>query len=292
MPGCREKGYLISDETPYIELSDDHAGFVVDSDALFDDALAAIENFSSFSGRINSSIRNVCEGTAVLSNTTTEKKITINYDGTNCTNTKRKLGVVELSIPINQKWKDVGSILTINIKNLIVTRLSDNKKTIFNGVFTIKNVTGGLLKNNASFGSIIHDINSIGGITVEFSNSTKRLWYVSKRRTFSYDNAIVISSIGTHTDGDISGISEWGFSRNGRFFVSSIINPMIVRSDCDYRIVSGEISHERLNGKLNVDFGLDVTGNPTTCPGPSKYYYLKSLYTTPGFIVKTFIMPY
>ncbi len=294
LSGCREKGYIITNETPFTDQTDDHITFAKETDAVFDDANHIIEVFSAFRERIISPLnqRVICEATAVIDSTSTERFITVTYDGKNCSGTRNRYGEVVLSMPLSQKWKDVGAVLTVKIKNLIITRLRDNQKFIINGVHTITNVSGGRLKDLSTLGTIIHEIKSDNGMTIDFSNNARRLWYVSKRRTFTFQNGIVISTVGTHTDGTITGISEWGTTRAGTQFATVISNPLIIRQDCDYRIVEGEVSHKKLLGTLNVTFGLDANGNPASCPGSSAAYYSKLIFTNLNGNSKTFIFPY
>ncbi|MBU3714603.1 MAG: hypothetical protein FGM46_06600 [Ferruginibacter sp.] len=289
---CTEKGYIITNETPFIDQSEDHSTFTKETDEVFNDVNAAIEIFSAFRGRINSPLRVICEASAVLDSTATERRITITYDGRNCSGTRNRYGEVVLTMPLSQKWTNAGALLTVNIKNLIITRLRDNQKFILNGIHTIKNVTGGSVKDLSTIGTVVHEIKSTAGMTLDFSNNARRLWYVYKKRTFTYDNGIVISTVGMHNDGTISGISEWGTTRAGTFFSTVIEKPMVIKQSCDYRLVSGEVSHRNLIGTLNVLFGLDGAGNPTSCPGTSALYYFKLTYTNPSGDSKIFITPY
>ena len=67
---------------------------------------------------------------------------------------------------------------------------------------------------------------------------------------------------------------------------------MTIRGDCGYRLVSGQVSHQRLNATAVVTFGLDATGNPTTCPGVGLPYYFKLVWTGANGVVRTYIRPY
>jgi hypothetical protein len=127
-------------------------------------------------------------------------------------------------------------------------------------------------------------------MTVTFDNNTQRSWQIAKQRTFTYNNGIVITTVGTHTDGSTTGISEWGINRFGNIFVTAIVQPMVIRQDCDWRLVSGRVTHSRLAANVDVTFGLDSAGNPVTCPsGP---FYMKIVWTNANNVVRTYIVAY
>jgi hypothetical protein len=180
--------------------------------------------------------------------------------------------------------------LTANV-DLTITRLSDNKTLGIDGIKTITNVTGGRLINLASIGTIIHDIAS-PGITITFDNGTHRDWQIAKRRTFTYNNGIVIATRGTHTEGSITNIAEWGTNRFGNSFTSAITEPMVIRQDCNFRLVHGQVTHRTTQFTVVTTFGLDANGNPTGCPGINGTYYFKAVWTGANGIIRTVIHPY
>jgi hypothetical protein len=129
-------------------------------------------------------------------------------------------------------------------------------------------------------------------MSITFDNGSQRNWQIAKRRVFVFNNGINIRSFGTHTDGNISNISEWGTNRFGNSFVTSITQPLIVRQDCNFRLVEGQVTHQRMAASAVVTFGLDAAGNPTTCPAPGTPFYLKAVWTSANGVVRTSIMPY
>jgi len=289
---CKKSDTTAADNTDLVTHSDDQNSFDNANDAALNDADAAIESNIQFTGRPQTVLSVPCDATAVFAATATEKTITITYNGTACPGALHtRTGTIVISMPLAQHWKDAGATVTATITNLKITRISDNKSITINGVHTITNTTGGLLVNLGLPGAtpIIHDISS-SGMSVTFDNGTQRTWQVAKRRTFTYSNGIVISSVGTHSDGGITGIAEWGINRFGNAFVTSTTAPLVIRQDCGFRLVSGEIKHSRLVADVTVTFGLDATGNPTTCPAGVFYY--KLVWTGANGIVRTYILPY
>ncbi len=295
---CKKTDTGIDDNTELATHSDDQSRVAAETDAVANDADASIEEFAAFGGRSASSNSSTsfiaCGATAVLDSTATDRRITITYDGTNCGGTRTRTGIVVLTMPLTSRWREVGAILTVNVQNLRITRLSDNKSITINGIKTITNTSGGRLFDLPTAGAgatRIHDIAS-AGVTVTFDDGTQRTWQIAKRRTFTYSNGFVLATVGTHTDGNITGISEWGTNRFGNAFVASITQPMVIREDCSYRLVSGQVTHQRLFANVVTTFGLDAAGNPTSCPANFGAYYFKAVWTGVNGVVRTVIYPY
>ncbi|HYC27514.1 MAG TPA: hypothetical protein VEB42_01845, partial [Chitinophagaceae bacterium] len=179
---------------------------------------------------------------------------------------------------------------TISFQNLKITRLSDNKSITINGSQVVTNVTGGLLMNLSTIGTITHTITS-NSMSLTFDNGNQRTWQVARRRVFTYNNGIVITTTGMHTSGATTGITEWGLNRFGNPFTTAISQPLVIRQDCNFRLVSGKATHATQLFNATATFGLDATGNPTTCPGTANYY-LKIEWMGPSGIVRTVILPY
>jgi hypothetical protein len=249
--------------------SDDQTQVSSEVDAVANDANAAASSESSISGRV---IADICDATIEADTTGDIKTLTITYNGTNCHGNRTRTGKVVLSMPKAMHWKDAGAVLTVSIQDLKITRIRDNKSITINGTKKITNVTGGLLKDLASRQLITHTITS-DGMTVTFDNNTQRNWQIALQRTFTYNNGIVITTTGTHTEGTNTSIAVWGTNRAGNAFTCSISQPIVVRQDCDFRIVSGEIIHARPAVTATTTFGLDAAGVPTSCPGTGTYYF-------------------
>ena len=293
---CKKSDTTAADNTDLATHSDDQARFDNETDAVSNDANAAVENYAAFEGRPSTPTAPLilpCDATVALDSfpavNPVTRRITITYNGTNCSGTRTRTGVVTLTMPLSQHFRDAGAVLTVTITNLKITRISDNKSITINGIHEIKNVSGGRLYQLASLGTIVHEITS-PGMSVLFDNGTTRTWMVAKRRTFTYNNGIVISTIGIHTDGANTDIAEWGINRFGNAFVTSITQPMVIRQDCNFRLTSGQVTHRRLIADVVVTFGLDSTGNPTTCP--AGVFYFKLVWTGSNGIVRTYILPY
>lgn len=289
--------------------ADDQSQASYESDAVDEDANTVLYSQASLSGNTSSSS---LSGTTVLGNDATEvngpitnlicdatvtvnagadtRTVTITYNGTNCLGNRSRTGTVEISIPSGVYWKNAGAAVTINIKNLKITRVRDNKSIVLNGTKIITNVSGGLLLDLSSLGSITHTISS-DNMSITFSNGSQRAWHIAKQRVFTYNNGIVITTTGTHTDGANTGISEWGTNRFGVAFTALIAQPMVIRQDCDFRLTSGQYVIIRNDNTSTLTFGLDANGEATSCPGTGTYYF-KVVWINSGGVTITKILPY
>lgn len=287
---CQKDAVTATDYTNETTVhSDDQSRFSSEVDGVANDANAALEATSGFTGRTES-IQSICDATIAVDTLSNPRTITITYNGTNCLGNRTRTGVIVISMPQGVRWKNAGAALSVTFQNLRITRVSDNKSITMNGTLTFTNVSGGLLFNLPTLGTITHTITS-SNMSVTFDNGQQRSWQVARQRVFTYNSGIVITTTGTHTDGAISGIAEWGTNRFGNTFTTIITQPLIIRQDCNFRMVSGKVSHATTLFNATVTFGLDASGNPTGCPGAGSYY-LKIAWTGPSGIPRTVILPY
>ncbi len=288
-----ENSSTAADETTTAELSvqsDDQILVSSEVDAVTDDANSVIDNNTAFNGREENTLEALCNATAVMDSTNDLRKITITYNGLNCAGDRSFMGVVLLTMPKVKRWKDSGAAMTVSIQHLKITRVKDNKSITLNGTKTITNVTGGRMRDLALRGSV--KFNIIGtDLSVTFGDSTTRIWQVAKQRAYSFNNGLVITTTGLHTDGATTGIAEWGTNRAGKTFATAITAPLVVRQDCSFRMVSGQVTHTKLATQAVVTFGLNAAGEPTNCPG-SGSYYAKMVWTGANGMTKNKISAY
>jgi hypothetical protein len=282
--------------------ADDQTMASNEDEAMSNDATAALSSNASIAGSsLNSTAKSGgstlglgdiaigCDATVAFDTTSDTKTVTITYSGS-CLGDRTRSGTVVISIPKGVHWKDVGAAVSINV-NLTVTRKRDGKSIVLKGTKTITNTSGGLLVDLATLTSVIHDITS--SFVITFDNGTARTWNVSKHRVFSYTGGILVTTTGTYSDGTNSDIAEWGTNRFGVAFKSRITAPKVLDQSCDFRLTSGENTITRGDNITSViTYGLDATGNPTTCPGTG-YYYAKLVWTNSATGKSyTFIYPY
>jgi hypothetical protein len=257
-------------------------------DAVDIDLDYALEANSSFSGRIEGD--SICAATVAYDTLNSTKKITITYNGADCGGLKIRTGSVVISMASGVHWKDVGAQINVAYQNFTVTRKSDNKSITINGTHTLTNVYGGLLRELLQGRpSITHAINS-NGMSITFDDGTQRTWQVARKRVYSIANGGTIAISGTHTDGSLTNIAEWGTDRFGHPFTTAITQPLVISANCQFRLTSGEVTHTRQASMATATFGLDKNGNPTSCPSGS--YYFKLVWTGAGGNTQTYIGPY
>ncbi len=292
--------------------ADDEAMVSSEADIMANDVNAALSSSSSINGESSNVIRSgfvavnsvnetmgvdtvtnslICDATIAIDTTVNPRTITISYNGTNCWGNRTRTGTVVVSIAAGVHWKDVNAAVTITVQNLTITRISDGKTIIINGTRTMTNISGGSMTDLANLGSITHTITD--NLSITFADNLVRAWQTSKQRVFTYNNGIVMTTTGTHSDGVNSNVAEWGTNRYGTTFESLITVPKVFRQDCDFRLVSGQNTILR-SDSLNsvITYGLDATGEPTSCPG-SGNYYLEVTWTFPnGKSTTPIILPY
>jgi hypothetical protein len=291
----------VDENTEMTAHSEDQSMVLSASDEADDDVNAVMDNYGgSFNGgRVDQTavLRSPCNTTVTVDTSSTPHVITITYNGLSCNGRFNRTGQIKISFAGGFRWGVAGSTMTITYVNFKVTRVVDNRSITINGTKVNKNVTGGLLRNLATAGTIIHEITS-NNMSITFDNGSQRLWNIHKQRKFTFgvtpsDAGINIEISGLHTDGTKTGIAEWGTNRFGNPFITQIstANPITIRQACNFRITSGEVVHTRGLRTVTTTFGLDVNGNPTSCPGTAAYY-MKIVWVGANGTTVTVIRPY
>jgi hypothetical protein len=233
----------------------------------------------------------ICDASVVIDTTVSPKTVTITYNGTNCWGNRTRTGTVVISLPVSEHWRDIGATVTISIQNLSITRISDNTTIVLNGTKTITNVSGGAWVELANMETITHTVTD--SLSITYPNGSVGVWNVAKQRVFIYNDGIVITTTGTHSDNNgNTDVAEWGVNRFGTSIESLISASKVIRQDCDFRLVSGQntiLRSDSLNS--TITYGLDATGNATTCPG-SGSYYMEIIWTGPNGRTYPIILPY
>lgn len=275
--------------------ADDQNRVSTQIDAASNDVSVALESYASYSGRLqNLQGFNYDDASATFDSTSNPKKIIITYNGSTSSHPSfSRTGTVVVSMASGIRWKDQGAVVTVSYQNLKVTRTIDNKSITINGSHTITNASGGLLYMllfSSPNQSVTHIIG--GSLTITFDDNTQRTWQVATRRVFTYNNGgFVLTITGNNTIGNTEGVAEWGVNRFGHEFTTSIKEPLIIRQDCAFRLVSGQVQHDGF-GTAVVTFGLDATGNPTSCPTGTNHYYFKLTWTGPNGGTASATLPY
>jgi hypothetical protein len=287
---CKKDSSQPQEQNPELTThAEDQSRVSGEMDAVDLDINYALEKNSSFSGRLTGD--SICAATVTFDTLNSTKKITIIYNGADCGGLKVRTGSIIISMPSGMHWKDVGAQINVAYQNFKVTRKTDNKSITINGTHTLTNVEGGLLRDLLQGrNSITHTIAS-SNMSITFDDGTQRSWQVARKRVYTLANGGTITISGTHTDGNQTSIAEWGTDRFGHPFTTAITQPLVISANCQFRLISGQVTHNRMTSSASVTFGLNKDGNPASCPASGSFYY-KLTWTGPNGNTLTYIAPY
>jgi hypothetical protein len=270
---CKKSNQFETAPPEYIA-SDDQVQVTAEFDAVLEDVNELIRDSSTFN--FEKAKRELCDASYAASNTADTKTITITYNGNNCgARNRTRVGTVILSMPITADWAEAGAMLNVSIQHLKIRRVADQSSITLNGNSVITNVSGGKMPDHDTL-SVTHNITS-DGLSIKFMNDSTRTWRISKQRAYTYNNGIVINTSGTHAEGNMTGIAEWGINRAGEVFHTRIEEPLVVKQECLFKVTGGRLSYNTATTML-ITYGLNISGNATSCPGYFPYYY-KAAYT-------------
>lgn len=280
-----------------------------ENDAIFSDvelSLASQYNFNA-SATVNGHVTSfgagrdtlksvVCDASVVAIFGNNTDSLILTYNGSdNCSFGRIRKGTAIVTWAANSNWSEQGATLTVTIKDLKITRSSDGKSITLNGTHVYTNTSGGDLMSlmYSDVQSVTHTVTS-DNMSITFDNGSTRTWSVARQRVYTYNDGYVATTSGLHTDGSTTGISEWGTNRFGNSFETVIDpnNPLVLTQNCYYRLTSGQISIIRPAVTTTITFGLDASGNPTSCPAEDASFYFKLVYEGSGGKSYTFILPY
>lgn len=291
---CKKETQAGSDDPASTEMqthSDDYNDVSSNVDEADNDAVAAIETSAFLSGKTTGTtgMTGACGTTIVADTVSVPRTVTVTFNGNNCAGTYYRTGSIKISIPEGMRWRNPGAAVSISFQAVKLKRVADNKTITINGTQTVTNVSGGLLINLPVMQSIVHTITS-DNMSITFDDNTQRTWHVARKRTFTYNNGVVLRISGIGTVGSATNVAEWGSNRLGHAFTTAIQEPVTFRQDCNGRLTSGQIKHDGF-GTSTVTFGLNANGEPTSCPA-SGSFYLKLVWTGASGTPHTVIKPY
>ncbi len=272
--GCKKAEETFVDHFPesYVH-SDDQARFSTELDAAINDVNFVVEMTPGFTGKSPVVLHPVCDATIDADTLSNPRVLTLTYNGNSCLGARKRTGKIIISMDATKRWKNPGAAVIVNFQNFKSTRLSDNKDMIFNNKVLLTNVSGGVLSELSSHSDITHTIFS-EDLDITFDNGKEWSWKTARNRVYTESNGIVITTTGTYAGGNLRGIADWGNNRFGNPFLTPILIPLVIRQDCNFRVVEGKIEiilTDRLYATAKL--GLDSGGNPVSCPDSS--YYLE-----------------
>lgn len=254
-------------------------------DQAMDDANSALSGSVTFAGgRLSATDAVSICGASVDTTQHSQGIMTINFDGTTNCNGKIRAGqivVQVLNFANGARWRDTGAVATVTFNNYKVTKVSTNKSATFNGVHSITNITGGLVRKLGQSGTpnpIVHKVRS-SNMSITFDDGTVRSWQVARKRTFSVSGTSYSLKVeGDTTIDSHSNAVVWGTNRAGNTFTTIIETAIIASNDCNWEPTAGVKKHF-VNGKtVTVTLGVDQSGNAVTsgCAYGYKVEWVKS----------------
>lgn len=208
-------------------------------------------------------------------------KITLNYDGTNCSG-KIRTGSITVQLPFSNgvitTWSTAGATATLTFNAYKVTYVSNNKSLTLNGTHKVTNVNGGGWVQLYFGTPIVHKVRADMQLT--FDDGTTRTWKAAEKRTLTYNNVTEVLKASTIGDTILSGhanVAFWGVNRIGESFIIDmptafsydVNNPI---TNCIYKPLTGVIVHYGVAHSLTLTYGVDASGYPTTsCPFGYKF---------------------
>lgn len=212
-------------------------------------------------------------GVSIDSSLISQKILFFNFDGvTPCFSPSRtRSGQIKVQLTAGATWSDAGAVLTLTYTNFKITRLTDNKWVMFNGIKTLTNVNGhnwlGLLSGTASHVYRERAYN----VDVDFINGASAIWNSARLTTWTYTPSspvgpkLTFQCTGDTTVNGKANVDMWGVNRFGNDFVTYFISPWNSNSYCGFwRPVSGTRNHEVNGNEFRLDLGVDQSGNTST----------------------------
>jgi len=289
--------------------SDDENRVSNETDAAFDDVNTSMNGQASVTGtsetapiRYGVAVQGgtahdtvkslICDAVVTIDTIDATRNLTITYNGGNCQLTRVRTGSIVVAWAKGAKWATAGTSFTVTFNNLKITRVLDGKSITLNGTHTYTNVSGGnIFTLSANSSPVVHTISS-SNMSITFDNGAQRTWNIARMRTYTYNNGIVLTTTGTHSEGNTGGISEWGTNRFGNAFTVQIKTGLTVAQSCAWQLTAGEVALTNAQGTTDITFGLNSTGQAISCPIGTGVYYFQLVWTGLSGKSYTFIMPY
>ncbi|MDB5256480.1 MAG: hypothetical protein JWM14_1175 [Chitinophagaceae bacterium] len=206
-------------------------------------------------------------------NAASQKKITINYDGTTNVGGRTRSGSITAQLTSGTHWSDQNAVITLTYSSYKATRVSDGKTITLNGTVKIRNTSGGSISGMTALDTRTRQIRATN-LEITFANGTQRNWSIAKTRTITFETLGSVYTVKTMGDTTVDGhgdgthhVAAWGNTRFGTTFYTVIPdnNPITwISATCAFVPVSGEADIEGLARTVTIKYGVDSNGEPVT----------------------------
>jgi hypothetical protein len=281
---CSKKTNPMTNSTAFTDelkvQSDDVIRVSKELDAAFNDVDSVLENPV-----------NVCGGVYAIITADTPNSITITYSGKTCDAQRGRSGSISITYPPGSRWDSTGDSVNVFLNDLTIYRLPDSAKLIFYGNFAYRNISGGKLSGLAPGATAVHTLRG-SGIIVTYDNGVTSNWRFTRQRSYTNNQGILVSTVGTDSAGTVGNVADWGANRYGNSVLFVPTTPLQLSQGCGWRMTGGQATLSNPSGTTNLSFGLDSTGNSTGCPLSGTHYYYKMAWTGDGENPYSAVFPY
>lgn len=292
---CKKKEDPKTEETTVAETPDGQSGtdsreVTSENDQAMNEANDALSNASVLAGKGQSSqaTTGIC-GYDIDSVKISQDTILLKYNGITCNNRKRT-GIIRLSWSHGTKWKNVGAVIKVEYINYKITRASDQRSIMLNGVQNLTNVSGGnwvnlLLTANYSL------INTVTGtnLNVKFEDGKTAVYNINRKITYTYpgtfpNGILTVKAEGIGSSGTVTNLENYGTARNGDIFTSQVTTPIMWNVTCGGAVLQGAVTLNDVTKSYTLKFlyGVDVNGNIQTVGANSCPYGWKLEWSANG----------
>jgi hypothetical protein len=223
-----------------------------------------------------------------------EDLITVQYSGKTCDGTRYRLGTIYIYQLQGSRFDSAGDVVGVSFANFKTYWLADNDSVVLNGTtcYLVDSSGGSLANFNAASSPIVQQIIGVN-LNVQFETLVTATWQIWRRRAYTYNGGMVITTTGADTATGLQGVSEVGGNRYGNGFITTITTPLTVAQSCNWRITSGKEQVVNPAGTTVLTFGVDSLGNPlTSCPVNGANYYYQAAWSGTGEDSTTAQFPY
>lgn len=269
LTGCRKDDDEDTDTTRMKETSQD----LVTLKAAEDMTTTDVNNVLSLGGSkgpLSLPCNATIDSSFVINDTVT---YIITYNGLNCEGTYHRTGTVEAHKALTTNWRDAGAVVYVKYINFKVTRVSDSRWAIVDGVKRYTNTSGGrIIDLGVTATSIVREV--CGVLNATYDDNSTRAWNIHRKKTWTgTPGNLILTAEGLGAADGYTNLESWGINRHGDNYYNSVTTPIIFKESCDAdACAGGGVIYIPANDlTATVSFGYDGNGqvvdpNGSTCP--------------------------
>lgn len=276
LPACNLKNLLDNKVQQFNEDSNKLKAELDNADKDINNALSDLPGFGKAEGASEVFSDPLC-GVVIDTSQLSQNIVTFNFDGTTpCFSPSvTRSGQIVVELVGGTAWANPGAVLKETFIDYKITRLSDNKSIMFNGIKHLTNVNGHtwwqflLGQTEFMYRERAFDIE------VTFDNNETATWNSARTITWSYHPANTVAGIpyahiGFKANGDTTyngtaTTDSWGVNRFNQDFVTFYNSEIRSNTYCGlWRPTQGELVHEVDGDSYTLTLGVNQSGSLAT----------------------------